>query len=66
MPTDAGPAPLMTVEAVCAYLGVSKDYVYDEVRQGHLRASKFARQLRFRPQDVDDFVDQNVVSGGAV
>jgi excisionase family DNA binding protein len=66
MPTDTGPAPLMTVEAVCAYLGVSKDYVYDEVRCRRLRASKFARQLRFRPQDVDEFIDQNVVSDAAV
>lgn len=66
MTTDAVLPPLMTVEAVCAYLGVSKDYVYDEVRCGRLRASKFARQLRFRPQDVDGFVDQNVVLGADV
>lgn len=64
--TSDTPQPLMTVEAVYGYLGVSKDYVYDQVRLGRLRASKFARQLRFRPQDVDDFIDQNVVRDAVV
>ena len=54
---------LLTVEDVCAYLGVSKDFVYDEVRHGHLRASRIARQLRFRSPDVDAFVDANAVTG---
>lgn len=54
---------LLTVEDVCAYLGVSKDFVYDEVRHGHLRASRIARQLRFRLPDVEAFVDANAVTG---
>ena len=54
---------LLTVEDVCAYLGVSKDFIYDEVRHGRLRASRIARQLRFRPPDVDAFVDANTVTG---
>jgi excisionase family DNA binding protein len=58
---DDAPEKLLTVEDVCAYLGVSKDFVYDEVRHGHLRAARIARQLRFRPPDVDAFVDANAV-----
>lgn len=54
---------LMTVEDLCAYLGVSKDFIYDQVRDGRLLAIRIARQLRFRPPDVDAFVDANTVSG---
>jgi excisionase family DNA binding protein len=60
---DEAPEKLLSVEDVCAYLGVSKDFVYDEVRHGHLRASRIARQLRFRPPDVEAFIDASSVSG---
>lgn len=52
---------LLTVADLCGYLGVSKDFIYDEVKEGRLRASRFARQLRFRPTDVARFIDENVV-----
>ena len=55
---------LLTVDDLCEYLVVSKDFVYDEVRHGRLRASRIARQLRFRPADVDAFVEANDVTGG--
>ena len=48
---------LMTVEDLCGYLGVSKDYIYDEVRKRRLKATRLARQLRFRPADVDAYVE---------
>ena len=51
------------MEDLCAYLGVSKDFVYDQVRGGRLPAIRIARQLRFRPSDVDAFVDANAVTG---
>ncbi len=54
---------LMTVEDLCAYLGVSKDFIYDQVRGGRLLAIRIARQLRFRPSDFDAFVDANTVTG---
>jgi excisionase family DNA binding protein len=54
---------LMTVEDLCAYLGVSKDFIYDQVRDGRLLAIRIARQLRSRPPDVDAFVDANTVTG---
>jgi excisionase family DNA binding protein len=52
---------LLTVEDVCVYLGVSKDFVYDQVRDAHLRASRIARQLRFRRSDVEAFVEASDV-----
>ncbi len=53
---------LMTVEDLCRYLGVSKDFIYDEVRGGRLRASRIARQFRFRAADVDAFLEASAVS----
>ena len=54
---------LLTVEDLCAYLVVSKDYVYEEVRQGRLRAVRITRQLRFKPTDVEAFLESNTVNG---
>lgn len=53
---------LMTVEDLCVYLGVSKDFIYDQVRDGRLLAIRIARQLRFRPPDVDAFIAANAVT----
>jgi excisionase family DNA binding protein len=61
--TVAAADRLMTVEDLCAYLGVSKDFIYDQVRDGRLLAIRIARQLRFRPSDVDAFVDANTATG---
>ena len=58
-----GADKLLTVDDLCEYLVVSKDFIYDEVRQGRLRASRIARQLRFRPAVVDAFVEANAVTG---
>lgn len=58
-----GADKLLTVDDLCEYLVVSKDFIYDEVRHGRLRASRIARQLRFRPADVHAFVEANAVSG---
>jgi excisionase family DNA binding protein len=58
-----GADKLLTVDDLCEYLVVSKDFIYDEVRQGRLRAWRIARQLRFRPADVDAFVEANAVTG---
>jgi excisionase family DNA binding protein len=61
-PSGYARGPLLTVDDVCEYLGLSRDFVYDQVRLGALRCARIARQLRFRPADVDAFVDQHLVS----
>ena len=57
-----GPAKLMSVEDVCDYLGVSRYFVYDQVRLGRLPCARIARQLRFRPDDLDVFIEAHVIS----
>ena len=57
---------LLTVDDLCEYLVVSKDFIYEEVRQGRLPASRIARQLRFRPADVDAFVEANAVTSSDI
>jgi len=52
----------MTVDDVCDYLALSRDFVYDQVKLGRLRASRMARQLRFRRCDVDAFVDLHMLT----
>ena len=62
-----GGGGLLTVEGVCEYLVVSRDYVYDEVKSGRLVACRIARQLRFRPRDVEAFVELHLLTpDGAV
>ena len=53
----AQPDPLMTLDDVVAYLGLSKRFVYEEARTGRLPAALIARTYRFRLADVDAFVD---------
>lgn len=54
-------AKLMSVEDVCEYLGVSRYFVYDQVRLGVLPCARIARQLRFLPTDIDEFVEKHRV-----
>ena len=57
----SGAGKLMSVDDVCDYLGVSRYFVYDQVRLGMLPCIRIARQLRFRPSDVDGFIDDHAV-----
>ena len=66
MATVNGADKLLTVDDLCEYLVVSKDYVYDEVRHGRLHASRIARQLRFRLVDANVFVEANAVTGSGL
>lgn len=58
----AGVGKLMSVDDVCDYLGVSRYFVYDQVRLGVLPCARIARQLRFRPGDVDKFIEERAVT----
>jgi excisionase family DNA binding protein len=69
--TAAQPSCLMSLEDVAKYLNVSREWVRDHatrrnpripvVRLGGKRAV-----LRFRPQDVEKFITENLVSEGGV
>jgi excisionase family DNA binding protein len=49
-------AQLLTVEEVASMLRVSKAAVYRWTEDGRLRARKAGALLRFRAEDVEDFL----------
>lgn len=49
---------LYTVNELAEHLRVSRWTVYRLVERGHLRAVKVGEQLRFRPSDVDEYLEQ--------
>lgn len=63
-PTTPGPGPaktvnepaLMSADAAAAWLGLSRSSVFRLVREGHLRACRPLKELRFRVVDLAQFV----------
>jgi excisionase family DNA binding protein len=49
-------APLLDTEALCALLLVSRDTIYRLVGRGELPFLKIGGQLRFRMDDVEEYV----------
>ena len=54
---DTRAGRLLSVEDLCDYLGVSKNFVYRQIQAGNLCGRRIARQWRFRPEDVEQFVE---------
>ncbi|MCU1676643.1 MAG: Helix-turn-helix domain [Frankiales bacterium] len=48
---------LLILEEVCAIVRLSPEAVRRAVRHGDLRASKLGGRLRFRPADVEAYID---------
>ena len=48
-------APLLSIDDVATYLGVSPRWVYSQVRSGRLPAMLIARSWRLRREAVDEF-----------
>ena len=60
-PYDVGTTalvPLMTVNGVAQALAISRDSVYRLVRSGDLRAVRVGERLRFRPVDVEAYLER--------
>jgi excisionase family DNA binding protein len=51
---------LMTLEDVANYLSLSKDTIYRMANAGKIPASKVGSQWRFRKEDVDQWLDNNM------
>ena len=51
---------LRTVEEVARYLGRHPETVRRMAARGELPSIKFARSLRFRPEDVDRYVSEHL------
>lgn len=49
---------LLTPQEVADFLQVSRWTVYDQVRKGQLKAVRIGKGLRFRPEEVERFVNR--------
>jgi excisionase family DNA binding protein len=49
---------LLTVNMVAELLAISRDTVYRLVRQGDLVPCRVGERLRFRPEDVDAYLER--------
>lgn len=47
---------LMTADEVAADLGVSKDWIYAEVRAGRIPHVRLGRNVRFRAASIDEWI----------
>jgi excisionase family DNA binding protein len=54
---NSTPAALMTLEQLAQYLGVTPRWVYDNHQKLGIPAFQIGRTLRFRPGDVDAWLD---------
>ena len=57
---------LMTPDEVSGILRVSKRQVYDLANEGALKSVRVGRAVRFRPADVQAFVDGSAQSSNVV
>jgi predicted DNA-binding transcriptional regulator AlpA len=69
MQSQSGLRSLMTLDQVAALLGVSKAWVRDHAtrRQPRLAVVRLGGKravLRFRPDDVETFINSNLLSAG--
>ena len=47
---------LLEAEDVAAMLGMSKDWIYNEVRADRIPHVKLGRYVRFRPEAIEDWI----------
>jgi putative molybdopterin biosynthesis protein len=50
---------LLTVNAVAELLAISRDSVYRLVRQGELVPYRVGERLRFRPEEIDAYLERS-------
>lgn len=54
--------PLLTVNEAAAWLGVTRCTIYRLcAKQGGLRSYKVAGCVRFKPEDLDEYLDRHLV-----
>jgi excisionase family DNA binding protein len=53
---------LLTLDQVCAMVQLSPESVRRAVRRGDLAASKLGGRFRFRPLDVETYIDSRLVT----
>lgn len=50
---------LLSPGQVAERLGLSKPHIYTLAAQGKIRSIKFARSVRFDPEDVEEFIREH-------
>jgi excisionase family DNA binding protein len=50
--------PLLTINDVAHQLAISRDSVYRLVRSGSLIPSRVGERLRFRPEDIEAYLER--------
>lgn len=55
---------LFTVDELARHLGISRWSVYRHVRSGEIAAIRVGQRLRFRPPDVDAYLEARKVAAG--
>lgn len=56
---------LLTPADVAEFLSVKLARVYELANRGELKARRVGRLMRFKPEDVNAFLDRNVVGGAS-
>lgn len=65
MPRSTGDNWMGAPEAA-SYLGVGLRVVYKLIDQGHIPAYKLGRVIRMRREDVDGFLEKNLIQPGSI
>jgi len=56
----SGELELLTPDQLCALLQVRKSWLYDQIESGKFPCVRLGRQLRFRREDVNAYLDAQV------
>ena len=54
---------LLKANEVASYLNISRSKVYSLMQRGELRTVRFGGSVRVRPEDLRDFIEQNLSFG---
>jgi excisionase family DNA binding protein len=51
---------LLRIDEVAVILGISRSFTYQLASKGQLRAVRFGRSVRVRPEDLERFVSEKL------
>jgi excisionase family DNA binding protein len=55
------PQQLLSPEDVAAKCGLSRKAIYRAIERGELTATRICSRIRIRPEDVDEWIEANLV-----
>jgi len=59
-PSTALLEPLLTASEVAHKLHISRSFAYLLMQSGHIPTVRLGRSIRVRPQDLVDYIDENI------